>query len=256
MFTVFVSKNKLIKFFVSTGLILLGVIVGVLIVFTSVNISAKCDTLPIYRVSTNENKIALTFDVAWGNSDTQQIIDILNELNVKATFFITGEWASKYPDDVRAYFDNDHEIGNHSYSHPYPTQISINDLISDTKKCENEIKKITGVTPALYRTPYGEYDENVISTAQGMGYSVIQWDCDSLDWKDLSADEICSRILPKVKCGSILLFHTDKENTHSALPSIIKSLKAEGYEFVTVSNLIYKENYDIDANGEQYLVSN
>ena len=180
MFTVYVQKRKIIRLIASMALIGFGIFVGIFVILTCVDISAAENTLPIYRVRTDSNKIALTFDVAWGNEDTQQIIDILNEFDVKATFFITGDWAEKFPQDVKAYFDNGHEIANHSDTHPYPTQISMNDLINDTRSSANKLKAITGVEPKLYRAPYGDYNETVVSTINGMGYDIIQWDCDTL----------------------------------------------------------------------------
>lgn len=180
MFTVYVSKKKTFRMFAFLGLIAFGIFVGVFAVLTCIDIAAAENTLPIYRVRTDSNKIALTFDVAWGNEDTQQIIDILDEFDVKATFFITGEWADKFPEDVKAYFDSGHEIANHSDTHPYPTQISINDLINDTRSCANKLKAITGTEPKLYRAPYGDYNDTVVSTINGMGYDIIQWDCDTL----------------------------------------------------------------------------
>lgn len=180
MLKFYFSKQKAIRLFLSFALIAFGIFVGVFVVLTCVDISAQENILPIYRVKTDDNKISLTFDVAWGNEDTSEIIGILDEYKVKATFFITGEWANKFPDDVKAYFDKGHEIANHSYAHPYPTQISINDLINDTRNCANKLKEITGITPTLYRAPYGDYNSDVISTVNGMGYSVIQWDCDTL----------------------------------------------------------------------------
>ena len=255
MFTVYFSKRKLVKLGLCMLLILFGVFVGAYVILTCVDIAASNDELPIYRVRTDEKKIALTFDVAWGNSDTEQIINILNENNVKATFFITGEWVSKYPEDVKRYFESGHEIGNHSDSHPYPAKITINELINDATECKNKIEAIIGTAPTLYRAPYGDYNDTVVATVNGMGYKMIQWDCDSLDWKDISAEEINRRIINNVSNGSILLFHTDKENTHSALTDLIPYLQGEGYKFVTVSELIYHENFDIDANGEQFLLS-
>ena len=105
MFTVYFSKRKLIKLGFCILLISFGVFVGAYVILTCVDIAASNDELPIYRVRTDEKKIALTFDVAWGNIDTEQIINILNKNNVKATFFITGEWVSKYPEDVKKYFE-------------------------------------------------------------------------------------------------------------------------------------------------------
>jgi len=225
--------------------------VGITAAVTSVGTRAEQRRLPIYSVERGDKKIALTFDVAWENSNTRELIDILSDNNAKATFFITGDWCDRYPDDVKAFYEAGHEIENHSDQHPHVEGININDLINDTKECSRKIKMITGEEPTLYRAPYGEFDDSLITTLDGMGMKVIQWDVDSIDWKKPSADQIKKRVLKNVKSGSILLFHNDLENTTEALPDILKSLKSQGFELVTVKDLIYPDNYTIDANGRQ-----
>lgn len=225
--------------------------VGITAAVTSVGTRAEQRQLPIYSVERGDKKIALTFDVAWENSNTRELIDILDENGAKATFFITGDWCDRYPDDVKAFYDAGHEIENHSDQHPHVEGINVNDLINDTKECSRKIKMITGEEPSLYRAPYGEFDDSLITTLDGMGMKVIQWDVDSVDWKKPSADQIKKKVLKNVKSGSILLFHNDLENTTEALPDILKDLKSQGYEPVTVKELIYPDNYTIDANGRQ-----
>ncbi|MCH5206902.1 MAG: polysaccharide deacetylase family protein [Oscillospiraceae bacterium] len=225
--------------------------VAVTATVTSVKTRAVERRLPIYCVERGDKKIALTFDVAWENSNTQQLIDILAENNARATFFVTGDWCDRYPDDVKMFYDAGHEIENHSDKHPHVEGINVNDLINDTKECSRKIKMITGEEPKLYRAPYGEYDDSLITTLDGMGMKVIQWDVDSVDWKKPSADKIKKKVLKGVKSGSILLFHNDLENTTEALPDILKSLRSQGYEFVGVEDMIYFDNYTIDATGKQ-----
>lgn len=225
--------------------------VAVTATVTSVKTRAVERQLPIYCVERGDKKIALTFDVAWENSNTQQLIDILAENNARATFFVTGDWCDRYPDDVKMFYDAGHEIENHSDKHPHVEGINVNDLINDTKECSRKIKMITGEEPKLYRAPYGEYDDSLITTLDGMGMKVIQWDVDSVDWKKPSADKIKKKVLKGVKSGSILLFHNDLENTTEALPDILKSLRSQGYEFVGVEDMIYFDNYTIDATGKQ-----
>lgn len=225
--------------------------VAVVVVLTSVGTRAAERQLPIYCVERGDKKIALTFDVAWENSNTQKLIDILKENDAKATFFVTGDWCDRYPEDVKMFFDAGHDIQNHSNAHPHVEGMNINDLINDTRECNRKITMITGVEPTLYRAPYGEFDDSLITTMDGMGMKVIQWDVDSVDWKKPSAAQIQKKVLKNVKSGSILLFHNDLENTTEALPEILKKLKSEGYEFVPVKDMIYTENYTIDAQGKQ-----
>lgn len=229
--------------------------VAVTAVVTSTKGRAQQRQLPIYCVQCEEKKIALTFDVAWENSNTSALIEILKENGAKATFFVTGDWCDRYADDVKAFYDAGHSIQNHSDQHPHVEGININDLINDTKECSRKIKMITGEEPTLYRAPYGEFDDNLITTIDGLGMKTIQWDVDSVDWKKPSPDQIKKKILKGVKNGSILLFHNDLDNTTAALPEILGTLKGQGYSFVTVDELIYKDNYTIDANGMQIPVS-
>ncbi len=225
--------------------------VGIGAVLTSVGTQATERLLPIYCVERGDMKISLTFDAAWENSNTQQLIDILAEYDAYATFFVTGDWADRCADDVKALSDAGHEIQNHSDQHPHVKGANVNELISDTKAASLKIKDITGKEPTLYRAPYGEYDNSLITTVQGMGMTVIQWDVDSLDWKEPTPEEITKKVVGSVKSGSIVLFHNDLANTTEALPQVLEQLSAQGYEFVPVSELIYTDSYTIDANGMQ-----
>lgn len=229
--------------------------VAITAVVTSVGGRADGRRLPIYCVERDDKKIAVTFDVAWENSNTEELIEILEDNGAKATFFITGDWCDRYPDDVKAFYDAGHSIQNHSDQHPHVEGININDLINDTKECSRKIKMITGEEPTLYRAPYGEFDDNLLTTIEGLGLKTIQWDVDSVDWKKPSSADIKKKVLKNVKGGSILLFHNDLENTTAALPEILSSLRSQGYTFVTVDELIYKSDYTIDAAGKQIPVS-
>ena len=209
--------------------------------------------LPIYCVQKSEDEkiVALSFDAAWGNEDTGQLIEIMDKYNVKTTFFVVGSWVDKYPQSVKELHDAGHEIMNHSDSHPHMTQLSKEKMKEEVQKCDEKIKAITGVTPNLFRAPYGDYNNDVIGAMREMGHYTIQWDVDSLDWKNLSAKEISDRVTSKVKPGSIVLFHNAALNTPAALPSIIEYLQKDGYKIVPVSQIILKDNYTIDVNGMQ-----
>ena len=208
--------------------------------------------LPIYRVDRGEEKVcALTFDAAWDDKDTDQLIEILNRYQVKATFFMVGSWVEKYPESVKKFADNGHEIMNHSDTHKYMTKLSNAELLKEVENCSKKIEGITNKKVNLFRAPYGDYNGNVVNKLKDIGYYTIQWDVDSLDWKDLSADEIITRVTENTKNGSIILFHNAAKNTPDALPSIIENLKDRGFEFEKVNKLIYKKNYYIDNTGKQ-----
>lgn len=207
--------------------------------------------LPIYCVGRDDNVVSLSFDAAWGNEDTQQLIDILAEHNIKATFFVVGDWVDKYPESVKALHDAGHEVMNHSNTHPHFTQLSPAQMAAEVKACADKIEAITGVRPTLFRPPYGDYNDAVVSTMRNEGFYTIQWDVDSLDWKNPGTDAIVKRVLDKTKSGSIILFHNAAEQTPAALPTIIDGLLSRGFTFAPVSELIYKDHYTIDHTGMQ-----
>jgi len=208
--------------------------------------------LPIYCVQTEEKKIALSFDAAWGNEDTSKILEILKKHNVKVTFFMTGGWVENYPDDVKAILAHGHDLGNHSENHKHMTQLSENEKTEELMKVHNKVKELTGYDMFLFRPPYGDYDNGVVKTARDCGYYTVQWDVDSLDWKDLSAKEILSRVCKRAQSGSIILMHNNGLHTAKAVPMIIRALKDKGLKFVPIGELIYRENFSIDANGKQF----
>jgi len=225
------------------------------LIFTAVNspaivgVSATKRELPIYCVKRDNKAVSLTFDAAWGNEDTEELIDILAKYNVKATFFVVGFWVDKYPESVKALHDAGHEVMNHSNDHAHFSRLSTDQIISNVTKCNEKIAAVTGVTPTLFRCPYGEYDDHVIKALTSMGMYTIQWDVDSLDWKDLTADQIVQRVTSRVQPGSIVLFHNAAKNTPAALPAIIEYLLANGYQIVPVSELLLKGEYTIDHTG-------
>lgn len=207
--------------------------------------------LPIYSVETEEKVISITFDSAWTAEDIPLIVSALSEFDCPATFFVVGSWAEKYPESVKLLYESGHEIAGHSYNHAHYNSLSKDDIVLDVKKCDAVIEKITGKTIPIFRSPYGEYNNTVVEAVESLNKKLIQWDVDSLDWKNLTLEEMEKRIFSKVKNGSIILFHNGTEHTASALPSILKKLKDEGYSFKKVSDLIYLDNYYIDNQGRQ-----
>ena len=233
---------------------LLMVTLGVFTVFgwdktLTTNTNAK--KLPIYCTDTTEKLVSLSFDAAWGNKDTQDLIDILKKYDVKVTFFVVGEWVDKYPESVKALSDAGHEIMNHSDTHPHMPKLSKEQMCQEINSCNDKIEKITGRKPTLFRAPYGDHDNALIDTLSELNMYCIQWDVDSLDWKDYTADKISSRVIERVRPGSICLFHNAALHTPEALPTIIEGLQKEGYKFVPISKLIMTNNFYINHEGRQ-----
>lgn len=207
--------------------------------------------IPIYSVERDDNKLALTFNCAWNDSDVEGIIQTLKKYEVGATFFAVGDWAQKYPEALKKLSDAGFEIGNHSYNHAHYNKMSKADILTDIQKCDDIIKEITNTDPYLFRAAYGEYNNNVVSACDETGRVYIQWSVDSLDYKAGSVQEICNRVLPKAAAGDIILMHNGTEYTAAALDTILSDL-TQKYTLVTVSDLIYKENYTIDGAGRQH----
>ncbi len=250
MFLVF-NKEKIQTYFVSI------LTVGVLIIIANMSTAQTLPTssseraLPIYKVKTEENKVALTMNCAWSADDIDRILETLEKNEVKITFFIVGEWAEKYPEAVKKIYEAGHEIGTHSNTHPHVEQLSAEKNLEEIKLGVEKLQKITGEKTRLYRTPYGEYNDTVINTARENGYYTIQWNIDTLDYKGLTGDEMWGRIKEKLQKGSIILTHNGTEHTADSLDMLLKNIKTNGYQVTTVSDLIYKDNYIIDNNGTQ-----
>ena len=246
-------KNKNILSF-------LGMLFAVALIFGAVNspaivgVAAVTRELPVYSVERDEKIVALSFDAAWGNEDTQTIIDIMEKYGVKTTFFVVGDWVDKYPESVKALSDAGHEVMNHSTNHAHFSKLNEDQIVSDIENCNSKIAAVTGVRPTLFRCPYGEYDDHVIRAVRSVGMTAIQWDVDSLDWKGISASEISERVLKKVAPGSIVLFHNAAEHTPEALPTIIETLQGQGYTIVPVSQILLTGDYTIDNTGRQKTV--
>ena len=193
----------------------------------------------------------------WGNEDTARILEILEKHDVRVTFFMTGGWMNKYPDDVKAILAAGHDLGNHSQNHKQMSTLSLEKCKEELTEPHEFIKELTGNEMILFRPPYGDYNDTVINAAEACGYYTIQWDVDSLDWKDYGVDSIIRTVTEHKHLGdgSIILMHNGAKYTADALDSVITILKEKGYELVPISELIIRENFEIDHEGRQYSVA-
>ena len=209
--------------------------------------------LPIYCAQTDEKKVALSFDAAWGNEDTGKILDILKKHHVKVTFFMTGGWVESYPEDVKRILADGHDLGNHSENHKNMSQLSDDEKKQELMDVHTKVQELTGYEMFLFRPPYGDYDNNVIKVARDCGYYPIQWDVDSLDWKDYGVDSIIKTVTEHEHLGngSIILCHNGAKYTAEALDELITALQEKGYQIVPISELIYRDNYHLDHEGRQ-----
>ena len=248
-----VIKSKTIKIFVAMVLVMI-------LLAVSFNGSSSAQVffgystrkVPIYNVETEEKQVAISFDAAWGADKTQGILDILKEFDVNATFFLVGFWVDDYPEMVKAIDEAGCEIGTHSNTHPDMVKLSKSTMKSELETSISKIKEVTGKDVKLFRAPYGSYNNTLLETADELGLKTIQWDVDSLDWKGLSASEICSRITSRVKNGSIILMHNNSDNILEGLRLTLNRLKVAGYKITCISDLVYESDYTIDRNGIQH----
>ena len=208
--------------------------------------------VPVYSVDTQEKQVAISFDAAWGADKTQQIMEVLEEYEAGATFFLVGFWVDKYPEMVKAIDEAGFEIGTHSNTHPDMAKISQENIAKELDISTEKIKAITGKEVSLFRPPYGSYNNDLINACSQRNLIPIQWDVDSLDWKGLSATDITSRVIDKVQNGSIILMHNNADNVVDAVKMVLERLTNEGYKVTSVGDLVYHSDYTIDRNGVQH----
>jgi len=238
------------------GVCLLAVTICAALMFGTVHIVRTAGTAgkkyPIYSVETNKQLVSMGINCAWDNADIPALIEILGKYNIKATFFVVGDWCDKYPESVRMLYEAGHEIGSHSDTHADMTRLDRTGMQREIRNSATKIEALTGTRPILFRPPSGAYNSEVVQVIEDEGFYPIQWDCDSIDYKDPTADQMKARILKKLRSGSIMLFHSGAKNTPGALPRIIEAVQEKGYRFVPVSDLIYKGSYTVDFEGRQH----
>ncbi|MFC8684155.1 polysaccharide deacetylase family protein [Brevibacillus porteri] len=197
----------------------------------------------VWEVPTESKVIALTFDDGPDQVYTPQIAALLKQYQAKSTFFVVGNRVSQYPEIVKSLVNDQHEIANHTYSHPDIRKLSGNRLLEEVQKTQETIYSATGVRPTLFRPPGGYYDEKVVDTAKQAGFLVIMWSWhqDTRDWSDPGVKKIVNKVLNNARNGDIVLFHDyggNRRQTVQALEQILPELKNRGYKFVTVSELL------------------
>ena len=213
---------------------------------------ASQKVLPIYSVEREDKVISVTFDASWGGDKTMAILDLLDQYNAKATFFLVGIWVDKYPELVQEIAKRGHEIGNHSDSHAHFTQISDAQIRQELKDCSDKIEALTGTRPTLFRPPYGDYNSKVITVVRDAGYEAVQWSIDSLDWKNRGVNDLVKRATNNVQKGDIILFHNDSQYIVEALPAILQHYQAQGFTMIPAKDILLSGNTTIDVQGKQH----
>lgn len=208
--------------------------------------------LPVYSVEREDDVISVTFDASWGGDQTLRILDILDEYDAKATFYLVGIWVDKYPELVKAIHERGHEIGNHSDKHDHMTKLSAEAIRKDLDAISDKVEALTGQRPTLFRAPYGDYNNQVVTVAREEGYEVVQWSIDSLDWKNRGVDDLIKRATTNVQKGDIILFHNDSQYILDALPSILRHYQSLGLKMIPTKDILLQGETTIDVQGKQH----
>ena len=197
----------------------------------------------IYKVDTDKKVVALTFDISWGTKVPEPVLAILKQEKVtKATFFLSGPWTLRHPETAKKIKAMGYEIGNHGNLHKDFSDHTDGWIREQVSLSEKSIQQVTGVRTRLIRTPNGDFNPRVLACLRNMGYTVIQWNTDSLDWKNPGTGAIVNRVVNRAVPGDIILMHASDSSKQitQALPSVLQGLRAKGYQFVTVSELLHQ----------------
>lgn len=254
---IFAGKYAKKSWFATALVLCLTIVVACTYFTTKVLANSKVGDreLPIYCVDVTDERIALSFDAAWGAEDFEKIMEVLRRHNVKVTFFMTGGWVDANPECVKQLVKEGHDLGNHSEHHYDMTTISTAKQKEELLSVHDKVKELTGYEMKLFRPPYGAYDNNVIRTAYNNGYYPIQWSVDSLDWKDYGVASIVNTVCnhKNLQPGAIILCHNGAKYTAEALDTMLSNLEGQGYKIVPISELIMTEDYHMDATGRQIM---
>jgi len=196
-----------------------------------------------YTGDSSQKLVALTFDDGPESIYTSRILEILDEYHMKATFFVIGQSAEKYPEVLKDIHQRGHEIGNHSWSHKYFPKLSQNAIEKEIIMTENVIIEILGEYSPIFRPPYGALNKQGRELINSLGYNVVNWSVDTKDWAGTSGDQMMKYVRDQLTPGGIVLMHNggnskSVENLVDILPTIIEWIIEQGYEFVTVSEIL------------------
>ena len=219
------------------------------------NAVAGKKSLPIYCVKHDDSEkcISISFDASWGADDTIEILNTLDKYNVKATFFMTGGWVDSYPDMVKEICSRGHDLGNHSHNHKQMSKLSASEQKDEIMYVTDKVKELTGYNVFLFRPPYGDYNSTLINTVYGCNHYPIQWNIDSLDWRDYGVENIIKTVTnhKALGNGTIILMHNGAKYTAKALGTVIETLQSQGYTFIPISEMIIRDNFHMDGTGRQ-----
>lgn len=202
--------------------------------------SSKEQTTALVKGNPNENNIAITFNISWGDERVHPILEELAHHDVQATFFVSGEWAERHPDILEKISENKHELGMMGYRYKSYLKQELSEVQKDLYHAQNIFNKLGYDQIKLLRTPSGHFNEEIIDLAKEQGYEVVHWNVDPHDWENPGTQIIVDQVMKETSNGDIILLHASDaaKQTANALKTILPGLKNKGFEFVTISELI------------------
>lgn len=204
---------------------------------------------PIYSAKTDQKVAALTFDISWGKTMAPKVLDVLKQENVKATFFLSGPWAKNHVELVKRIHTDGHEVESHGQAHVDLNTLGREGAAKNIGAAHDILQELVGKAPTYIRPPNGAFNKESVQAAKDLGYATVIWSVDSLDWKNPGIDTIISRTTKLIHPGAVILMHASDscKQTDRALPTVIRTLREQGYTFILLDDLIRK--HGVDMNG-------
>lgn len=203
---------------------------------TTVGAFVNKENTPVYRGNSTDG-VSLMINVYWGTEYIDGMLEILERYDCKATFFIGGCWAVKYPEVLGKIVEKEHELGNHGYFHKQHSKLTTEQNTTEITSCEKVVWQLTGVRTELFAPPSGDFDKKTLAACEALGYRTIMWSRDTIDWRDKSADIVYERATKNTKPGELILMHPT-QHTLQALEKIVQYYKENNIKLITVGENI------------------
>ncbi len=214
-------------------------------------VSGTVQPAPIARVADAPGLVGLSFDVAWGDDQTEEILEVLDIYGIQATFFVTNTWMNAYPELTVEISQKGHELGLHSATHPYFSALTKEGVKKELRENSKMVERITGQQAKFFRPPYGDYNNNVLAVAGEMGLVTVGWAVDGGDWQALSTRKICDNVLVQAKAGDIIMLQNNNKQTVAALKEIFNTWQEQGIRPVPLGVMVRTQDYFVDYDGVQ-----
>jgi probable sporulation protein (polysaccharide deacetylase family) len=232
----FLTRKKLYMILLGLGLLALAIAALTARAYVS-TVGAGSQGKPVFQGETGEKVVALSVNVDWGEDLIPEMLKIFQENKAAVTFYVTGSWAEKHPELLQAMAQAGHSIQNHGYKHLHFNQLDIGAAQAEIKKAEEIIYLATGSRSRYFASPYGEFEDSIVQAAEGIGYRLIMWSIDTIDWQKPEPEVIVSRVMKKLHDDAIILMHPT-EPTVKALPELLKQIQGAGYQYRTIEQIL------------------